>query len=164
MQSTISSRSFLVCRRNNICLCVNMKIYLPLRRTLWTICLHLFIIYPLYSTQLIVNHSRTIDSPISIVQPIMMEKSALLVGGQIHQYNRDGIFKLLKSPGIDSKESIPAAFVAWRICLSTLFLLGSQPPQIVLKIPAQDIPAAGTDRASKLSSPCPTTTLLNFHY
>jgi hypothetical protein len=29
-------------------------------------------------------------------------------------HNRGGIFKLLMSPGIDSKESIPPADVAWR--------------------------------------------------
>jgi hypothetical protein len=42
--------------------------------------------------------------------------------------NRDGIFKLLRSPGIDSKESIPPAYVAWRASTTTLFLLGSKPP------------------------------------
>ncbi len=40
---------------------------------------------------------------------------------------RHGIFKLLKSPGIDSKESIPPAYVAWRVGrydnpIPTLFL------------------------------------------
>jgi hypothetical protein len=39
---------------------------------------------------------------------------------------RDGIFKLLRSPRIDSKESIPAAYIARRACTTTLFLLGSQ--------------------------------------
>jgi hypothetical protein len=39
--------------------------------------------------------------------------------------NRDGIFKLLRSPGIDSKESIPPAYEAWRASTTTLFLLGS---------------------------------------
>jgi hypothetical protein len=34
-------------------------------------------------------------------------------------------FKLLKSPGIDSKESVPPAYVAWRAGMATLFLLGS---------------------------------------
>jgi hypothetical protein len=29
-------------------------------------------------------------------------------------HSRDGIFKLLRSPGINSKESIPPAYVAWR--------------------------------------------------
>jgi hypothetical protein len=42
---------------------------------------------------------------------------------------RDGIFKLLRSPGIDSKESIPRnqfrQHVAWRADKTTLFLLGS---------------------------------------
>jgi hypothetical protein len=30
-------------------------------------------------------------------------------------------FKLLRSPGIDSKESIPPAYVACRACTTTLF-------------------------------------------
>jgi hypothetical protein len=34
-------------------------------------------------------------------------------------------FKLLRSPGIDSKDSIPPAYVAWRAGATTLFLLGS---------------------------------------
>jgi hypothetical protein len=33
----------------------------------------------------------------------------------LHLYTaRDGIFKLLRSPGNDSKESVPAVCVAWR--------------------------------------------------
>ncbi len=35
------------------------------------------------------------------------------------------IFKRLWSPGIDSKEWIPPAYVAWRAGTITLFLLGS---------------------------------------
>jgi hypothetical protein len=38
------------------------------------------------------------------------------------------IFKRLWSPGIDSKELIPPAYVAWRAGTITLFLLGSWPP------------------------------------
>ena len=38
---------------------------------------------------------------------------------------RDGIFKLLMSPGIDSTKSIPPAYVAWRAGTTTLVLLGS---------------------------------------
>ncbi len=38
---------------------------------------------------------------------------------------RARIFKLLRSPGIDSKESIPPAYVAWRAGTIALFLLGS---------------------------------------
>jgi hypothetical protein len=45
----------------------------------------------------------------------------------------DCIFKLVRSPGIDSKESILPAFVAWQDGTKTLFLLGSQPPKLVLK-------------------------------
>jgi hypothetical protein len=44
------------------------------------------------------------------------------------------IFKLLRSPRIDSKEPIPPGCVAWRACTTTLFLLGS--PIYCLKIPA----------------------------
>ncbi len=39
-----------------------------------------------------------------------------------------GIFKLLWSPEIDSKESIPPVYVVWRAGTKTLFLLGSWPP------------------------------------
>jgi hypothetical protein len=35
------------------------------------------------------------------------------------------IFKLLRGPGIDSEESIPPAYAAWRTGTTTLFLLGS---------------------------------------
>jgi hypothetical protein len=40
---------------------------------------------------------------------------------------RARIFKLLRSPGIDYKESIPPAYVAWRACTKTLFLFGPSP-------------------------------------
>jgi len=36
------------------------------------------------------------------------------------------ILKLLRSPGIDSKGSIPPAFEAWRTGTTTLFLVGSK--------------------------------------
>jgi hypothetical protein len=39
--------------------------------------------------------------------------------------NRARIFKLLRSPGIDSNESILPTYVAWRTGMTTLFLLGS---------------------------------------
>ncbi len=39
--------------------------------------------------------------------------------------SRARIFKRLWSPGIDSKEWIPPAYVAWRAGTITLFLLGS---------------------------------------
>ncbi len=42
---------------------------------------------------------------------------------------RGGILKLLWSPEIDSEESIPPSYVAWRAGTRTLFLiLGSWPP------------------------------------
>jgi hypothetical protein len=43
-----------------------------------------------------------------------------------------GIIKLLRRPEIDSKESIPPAYIAWRAGMITVFLLGSQPPKIIL--------------------------------
>ncbi len=51
---------------------------------------------------------------------------------------REGIFKLLRNLGIDSKESNPPAYVAWRAGTTTLFLLGSQPPQVDLKSQHQE--------------------------
>jgi hypothetical protein len=45
-------------------------------------------------------------------------------GGQFGN-SRVRIFKLLRSPGIDSKESIPPAYVAWRAGTTTLLKLGS---------------------------------------
>ncbi len=45
----------------------------------------------------------------------------------------DGIFKLLLSPEIDFEESIPPAYVAWRAGTRILFLLGSWPQYIVKK-------------------------------
>jgi hypothetical protein len=45
-------------------------------------------------------------------------------------------FKRLWSPGIDSKVSIPQAYVAWRACAITLFLLSVPSPIDSLKIPA----------------------------
>jgi hypothetical protein len=38
---------------------------------------------------------------------------------------RARIFKCLWGPGIDSKDSIPPAYVAWRAGTITLFFLGS---------------------------------------
>jgi len=56
---------------------------------------------------------------------------------QAGEISRDGIIKLLKSPGIDSKESIPPANVAWRAGTTILILLGSKPSIDCSKIPAQ---------------------------
>jgi hypothetical protein len=51
---------------------------------------------------------------------------------------RGGIFKLLRSPGIDSKESILPALVDRRACTTTQLLLGSSPTYMYCsKIPAQ---------------------------
>jgi hypothetical protein len=48
---------------------------------------------------------------------------------------RARIFKLLRRSGIDSKEYIPAAYVAWRAGTTTLFLIRSWPPIDCFKIP-----------------------------
>jgi hypothetical protein len=42
--------------------------------------------------------------------------------------NQSPNFKLLRSPKIDSKESIQPAYIPWRAGMSTLFLVGSLPP------------------------------------
>jgi hypothetical protein len=56
----------------------------------------------------------------------------------LYKSDRGGIFKLLWSPEIDSKESIPPVYVAWRAGTRTLFLLGFWLPYIdCSKIPAQ---------------------------
>ncbi len=43
----------------------------------------------------------------------------------VYKASRDDICELLRNPAIDSKESIPPAYVAWRAGATTLFLLGS---------------------------------------
>ncbi len=51
------------------------------------------------------------------------------VGGFFPATSTEAVFlKLLLSPEIDSKESIPPAYVAWRAGTRTLFLLGFWPP------------------------------------
>ncbi len=60
------------------------------------------------------------------------------IRGQNLPHHRARIFKLLRSAGIDSTESIPPAYVAWRAgtsthCIPTRFLA----PTDCLKIPAQ---------------------------
>ncbi len=40
-------------------------------------------------------------------------------------FKQSWYFRLLRSPGIDSKELIPPGYVAWRAGTTTLFLLGS---------------------------------------
>jgi hypothetical protein len=49
---------------------------------------------------------------------------------------RARIFNLLRSPGIDSKDSIPPTYVAWRAGATDLFLFGSEAPIGCLKGPA----------------------------
>jgi hypothetical protein len=41
---------------------------------------------------------------------------------------RAGIFKRLRSSGIDAKELIPSDYVAWRASTTTRFLLSSKTP------------------------------------
>ncbi len=59
--------------------------------------------------------------------------SAFLNNWPVTGLGRDGIVKPLGSRGIDSKESIPPAYVAWQAGTTTLIPLNSEPPQIVLK-------------------------------
>ncbi len=48
--------------------------------------------------------------------------------GVVKSGTRARIFKRLWSPGIDSKVSIPPAYVAWRAGTITLFLIGAYSP------------------------------------
>jgi hypothetical protein len=50
-------------------------------------------------------------------------KPKYLQGSLWQNYSRDGILKLLRSPGIDSKEAIPPAHVAWRAGPTTIFIV-----------------------------------------
>ncbi len=52
---------------------------------------------------------------------------------------RARILKLLGSSGIDSKASLPPAYVAWRPVTRTLCLLCSQPPHRMFKNPSSGI-------------------------
>ncbi len=49
------------------------------------------------------------------------------------------IFELLMSPGIDSKESIPQAYVSWRAGYDNPIPARFLAPMDCLKIPAQNI-------------------------
>ncbi len=60
-------------------------------------------------------------SPVAVIT--LMELNVLGLYKKVK--SRESIFKLLRSPGIDGKESIPSADVAWRAGTTTLFLLGS---------------------------------------
>jgi hypothetical protein len=64
--------------------------------------------------------------------PVSREKikSGTCVRGMLF---RARIFKLLRSPRIDSKEPIPLGCVAWRAGTTTLLLFGSYSPQRVFK-------------------------------
>jgi hypothetical protein len=50
---------------------------------------------------------------------------------------RARIYKLLRSPEIDSKESIPPAYVAWRVGTTTVFLLSFLASIGCSKVPAR---------------------------
>ncbi len=62
---------------------------------------------------------------VSIVDVIADRKRGNGANFNISMVFRDSIFKLLRSLGNDSKELIPAAYIARRACAITLFLLGS---------------------------------------
>jgi hypothetical protein len=53
------------------------------------------------------------------------ESSSELAGENLRNCSELVFLKLLRSPGIDSKKSIPSAYVAWRAGTTALFLLGS---------------------------------------
>jgi|LakMenEpi03Aug12_release.lakeMendotaPanAssembly.Ray.scaffolds.fasta_scaffold2698716_1 hypothetical protein len=65
------------------------------------------------------------ESKMADTTPLLQNGSAQVRGAPMVFCSRDCIFKLLRSPGIDSKESTPPAYVAWRAGTIILFLLGS---------------------------------------
>jgi hypothetical protein len=72
-----------------------------------------------YNNYFAFNFSRFFNARIKVPVPVL--NLLLLVWGA----NRARIFKLLRNPKIDSKDSIPPACVAWRAGTTTLFLFGS---------------------------------------
>jgi hypothetical protein len=79
----------------------------------------------IYNTVCMPCRVSTLGCPMSIVH-------AFSSSSLHHVYNvqSDQICKLLRSLGIDSKESIPPAYVAWRAGTTTLFLLGIDPASL----------------------------------
>ena len=60
---------------------------------------------------------------------VLCKSGPICGSGLTHLFHRtvcttDNIFKLSRSPGFDSKESIPPSYVAWQASMTTLILLG----------------------------------------
>jgi hypothetical protein len=86
-------------------------------------------------------YSYSVPSPHRLFKNSSTEELMIESGGEVVTWTvlflsktwfqlhfRDGICKLLRCPGSDSKESIPQAYVAWRAGTTILFLLGFWPP------------------------------------
>ncbi len=75
-----------------------------------------------YSTLIVKNLCQS-----TLVQEALFSKQgSFVVQTRTAQYAyRARTFKCLWGPGIDSKEWIPPAYVAWRAGTKTLFLLGA---------------------------------------
>jgi hypothetical protein len=74
------------------------------------------------------SQSRAEHRSLSIFSTTLKGQFYKISVAQYHpqqQIIRALIFKLLRSQRIDSNESIPPAYVAWRAGTTTLFLLGS---------------------------------------
>ncbi len=92
-------------------------------------------------------------------------------GGMERYYTEMVFLNFLRGLGIDSKESVPPAYVAWRAGTTTL--LGSQPPQIVLKFqyctlrtkppPAAEYKQTANRQQTALHIFCNCTRLNRFH-
>jgi hypothetical protein len=74
-------------------------------------------------THIILSLTDLKEIILATAQVLLNFKHTDLYQCDIRLHCRDGIFKLRRSPGMDSKESIPPANVAWRAGVTTLFYL-----------------------------------------
>jgi hypothetical protein len=88
-----------------------------------------------YTAHLILYHRELEDQYKVVFVRLLLEPAENLQGGVCssppsppHACTRARIFKRSWGQGMDSKSSIPPAYVAWRAGTITLFLLGAWPP------------------------------------
>jgi hypothetical protein len=98
---------------------------------------HFFIAFILMFTSLILNQKELLGlTPVQICNELWANSPLPVLNLHVKRYEtevalflmikyRARNFKLSWSPGIDSKEPFPPAYVAWRGGTMTLFLLGS---------------------------------------
>ncbi len=98
---------------------------------LFTLFINNFLIPPTFTCVLLPNNTPHItlgnEQCLKLILGVCNTKKRgdLTISLVTVEWYTGGIFKLLRSPLIDSKESILPAYVAWRADTMTLFLLGS---------------------------------------